>query len=95
MLNFEFCAPTKFVFGRDSQHKVGQLVREFGGSRALIVYGGGSVIRSVEQITCAGNFLSVMKDIEAVGSDLRFGIPGGGRFGTPSLLISKVIISGK
>lgn len=55
----------------------------------------GSVIRSVEQITCAGNFLSVMKDIEAVGSDLRFGIPGGGRFGTPSLLISKVIISGK
>ena len=43
MLNFEFCAPTKFVFGRDSQHKVGQRVREFGGSRALIVYGGGSL----------------------------------------------------
>ncbi len=55
----------------------------------------GSIIRSVEQITCAGNFLSLMKDIEAVGSDLKFGLPGGGRVGSPSLLISKLVISGK
>ncbi|MBQ2947971.1 MAG: iron-containing alcohol dehydrogenase [Clostridia bacterium] len=46
MLNFEFCSPTKFVFGRDTQQRVGSLVREFGGTRALIVYGGGSVVRS-------------------------------------------------
>ena len=46
MLNFEFCSPTKFVFGRDTQRQVGRLVREAGGTRALIVYGGGSVVRS-------------------------------------------------
>ena len=46
MLNFEFCSPTKFVFGRDTQSKVGALVKEFGGSRVLVVYGGGSVVRS-------------------------------------------------
>ena len=60
MLNFEFCAPTKFVFGRDSQHKVGQLVREFGGSRALIVYGGGSVVRS-------GLLAQVIASLDAAG----------------------------
>ena len=46
MLNFEFCSPTKFVFGRDTQQKVGALVKEFGGSRVLVHFGGGSVVRS-------------------------------------------------
>ena len=55
----------------------------------------GSILRSVEQITCAGNFLELMKNIETVGSDLHMGLPGNGRFGSPSLLISKLIISGK
>ena len=55
----------------------------------------GKVVRSVDQITCAGNFLSLMQNIEAVGSDLRFGIPGFGRVGSPSLLISKLVVSGK
>ena len=30
MLNFEFCSPTKFVFGRGTQHQAGRLVREAG-----------------------------------------------------------------
>ena len=46
MLDFEFCSPTKFVFGRDTQRQAGALVREAGGTRALVVYGGGSVVRS-------------------------------------------------
>ena len=55
----------------------------------------GEIVRSVDQITVAGNFLALMQDIEAVGSDLRFGPPMGGRIGTPSLLIEKLIVSGK
>ena len=55
----------------------------------------GSVIRSVDQITCAGNFLSLMNSVIAAGSDLRFGFPGGGRVGSPSLLVEKLMISGK
>ena len=55
----------------------------------------GEIVRSVDQITVAGNFLTMMQDIEAVGSDLRFGPPMGGRIGSPSLLIGKLIVSGK
>ncbi|MBO4878886.1 MAG: TldD/PmbA family protein, partial [Clostridia bacterium] len=55
----------------------------------------GTILRSVDQITCAGNFLAMMKDIIDVGSDLRFGPPGFGRIGSPSLLIEKLVISGK
>ena len=55
----------------------------------------GEVVRSVDQITVAGNFLAMMQNIEAVGSDLRFGPPMGGRVGSPSLLIKKLVVSGK
>lgn len=55
----------------------------------------GTILRSVDQITCAGNFLSMMKNIIDVGSDLRFGPPALGRVGSPSLLIDKLMISGK
>ena len=60
MLNFEFCSPTKFVFGRDTQNKAGDLVKEFGGSRVLVVYGGGSVVRS-------GLLSAVLSSLDASG----------------------------
>ena len=60
MLNFEFCSPTKFVFGRDTQKKVGELVREAGGTAALVVYGGGSVVRS-------GLLAQVLASLDAAG----------------------------
>lgn len=43
---FEFYAPTKMVFGKDTENRTGELIREAGGSRVFILYGGGSVIRS-------------------------------------------------
>lgn len=46
MNNFEFFSPTDFVFGRGTEQQVGQLARRFGGSRLLVVYGGGHVVRS-------------------------------------------------
>lgn len=46
MENFTFCSPTEFVFGRDSESECGRYVRKFGGSRVLLVYGGGSAVRS-------------------------------------------------
>ncbi len=46
MENFEFYVPTKVVFGRGTQSRVGELVKEFGGARVLIHFGGGSAIRS-------------------------------------------------
>ena len=43
MNNFTFYSPTLFAFGRGEAENTGALVRRFGGSRALLVYGGGSV----------------------------------------------------
>ena len=46
MNNFTFYSPTFFSFGKDAEQQAGKLVRRFGGSRVLIHYGGGSVVRS-------------------------------------------------
>lgn len=46
MNNFTFYSPTYFVFGKDQECTAGHYVKRFGGSRVLIHYGGGSVVRS-------------------------------------------------
>lgn len=46
MENFDFYAPTYFAFGKDREKDSGSLVKKFGGSKVLIHFGGGSVIRS-------------------------------------------------
>ena len=60
MLNFQFCSPTKFVFGKGTEAQIGDLVKAAGGTRALIVYGGGSVVRS-------GLLKRVMDALDAAG----------------------------
>ena len=46
MDNFTFYSPTYFVFGKDEEHNAGKYVARFGGTKVLIHYGGGSVVRS-------------------------------------------------
>ena len=46
MDNFTFYSPTYFDFGKDTEQDAGKLVKRFGGSKVLIHYGGGSVVRS-------------------------------------------------
>jgi len=46
MENFSFYAPTYFQFGKESEKMAGPLVKRFGGTKVLIHYGGGSVVRS-------------------------------------------------
>ena len=46
MNNFSFYSPTKFVFGKDTESQTGKLVKEFGGSKVLVHFGGGSVVKS-------------------------------------------------
>ncbi len=46
MQNFKYYTPTKVVFGKDTELQVANLIKEFGGKKILIHYGGGSVIRS-------------------------------------------------
>ncbi len=46
MNNFTFYSPTYFVFGKDEENGTGKYVKRFGGTKVLIHYGGGSVVRS-------------------------------------------------
>ena len=46
MFGFKYYTPTKVVFGKETEIKVAELIREFGGTKVMIHYGGGSVIRS-------------------------------------------------
>ncbi|MCL2421605.1 MAG: TldD/PmbA family protein [Defluviitaleaceae bacterium] len=55
----------------------------------------GKITRPVEQITVAGNFYSLLKNIQCVGNDLRFDMPStAGTFGMPSILIEALPVSG-
>ncbi len=55
----------------------------------------GKISRPVEQITVAGNYFEMLKNIEETGSDLKFGLPGGSYIGSPSLKIKKLSIAGE
>ncbi|WP_026668904.1 iron-containing alcohol dehydrogenase [Butyrivibrio sp. AE3009] len=46
MFDFKYFTPTKVVFGKNTEAKVAELIEEFGGTKVLIHYGGGSVVRS-------------------------------------------------
>lgn len=46
MNNFTFYSPTYFAFGKGQEENTGKYVKRFEGSKVLIHYGGGSVVRS-------------------------------------------------
>ncbi|MBQ5769223.1 MAG: iron-containing alcohol dehydrogenase [Clostridiales bacterium] len=46
MFDFKYFTPTKVVFGKNTEVQVADLIKEFGGTKILIHYGGGSVVRS-------------------------------------------------
>lgn len=55
----------------------------------------GQKTEPVKQITIAGNFFSLLTNIEAVGSDLKFGLPSSSQFGSPSILVKELSVAGK
>lgn len=62
-----------------------------GGKRVV----NGNITDIVSQITVAGNFLTLLQSVEAIGSDLKFGIPSGVCIGAPSVLIKELMVAGK
>ena len=46
MNNFVFYSPTEFVFGKDTEGQTGTLAKKYNARKVMIVYGGGSIIRS-------------------------------------------------
>lgn len=62
MNNFTFYSPTEFVFGRETENNVGMLCQRYGAHKVMIIYGGGSVVRS-------GLLDKVRKSLESVGME--------------------------
>ncbi len=46
MYNFQYYTPTQVVFGKGAEQETGKQVKAWGGTKVLIHYGGGSVVRS-------------------------------------------------
>lgn len=68
MNNFEFYSPTRFVFGKGAEKRIGELIKANGGSKVLLHFGGGS-------IKANGIYDKIVKVLEQAG--LEF-IPLGG-----------------
>ncbi len=46
MQNFEYHVPTRVIFGKDTHHQVGDIIKQYGFSKILLHYGKGSIKKS-------------------------------------------------
>lgn len=60
MLNFNYCNPTRILFGRDEHKKLGEALKKENIGKVLIVYGGGSALKN-------GTVSAVQASLEDVG----------------------------
>lgn len=60
MLNFNYCNPTRILFGRDEHKKLGEALKKENTGKVLIVYGGGSALKN-------GTVSAVQASLEEVG----------------------------
>ena len=68
MNSFSYCVPTRVIFGAGEVRQAGRAVRDHGGSRVLVVYGGGSAVRN-------GTLQKVTDALDAEG--LTYYVEGG------------------
>ena len=56
----------------------------------------GKLCESVKSFTVAGNFFTLLKDIEALSENVVFGIPSGYTcYGAPDVLLRNMSVAGK
>jgi len=46
MQSFEYYSPTEVIFGKNTEEKTADKIKKYGGTRVLVLYGGGSVVKS-------------------------------------------------
>lgn len=67
MDNFNFCSPTEFIFGRDTQKETGKALKKYGAAKVMIVYGS-------DRIKKNGLLDQIEKSISAEGIEyIEFG----------------------
>ncbi len=62
MENFIFNSPTRFIFGADEHKRTGKYLAQCGAKKVLVLYGGGSVLRS-------GRLQEIVDSLDAAGVD--------------------------
>ena len=75
MQSFEYFCPTEIIFGRDAENCIAEKIRRHGGSRVMVLYGGGSAIKSgllpkIERLLLTGG-LAALKVIGGVKPNPR------------------------
>ncbi len=75
MQSFEYFCPTEIIFGRGAENCVAEKIRKHGGSRVMILYGGGSAIKSglipkIERLLLTGG-LAALKVVGGVKPNPR------------------------
>lgn len=81
MLNFNYCNPTRILFGRDEHKKLGEALKKENIGKVLIVYGGGSALKN-------GTVSAVQASLEEVG--IEYFTIGGVRANPPLDFAAKV-----
>ena len=67
MNDFTYHVPTKVIFGRDTELQAGEAVRREGGHKVLVLYGGGSAVKSGLLGRVTGSLSGAGLEWEAVG----------------------------
>ena len=55
----------------------------------------GKIAEPVKSFTIAGNFFELIKNIDTLGNEVRWGIPGRTTFGSPDVLVRNMSVAGK
>lgn len=82
MNSFIYYAPTKVIFGAKTTDQVGEYIRQYGGTKVLVFYGGGSAVKN-------GTLARVTTSLEAAGLDWRC---EGGVQPNPRLALAQALV---
>jgi alcohol dehydrogenase YqhD (iron-dependent ADH family) len=63
MINFDYKNPTRIIFGKGTIVRTGSVIKEFGGTRVLLHFGGGSIKSN-------GVYDTVIKSLQAAGIEI-------------------------
>lgn len=72
-----------------------QVSGDFSLSASGYLYNKNKKIRPINRITISGNFFEIINKVGLIANDLKFGLSGGGKIASPSILIENLDVAGK
>jgi len=79
----------------NGMHTISHVTGDFSLDARGALVENGKVMRMVGDITLAGNFLTMLKEVEMLANDLRFGMTLGPFVAAPSVLVSALTAAGE